>query len=381
MTAEAFFDAENVFYGLNARQRPAEEPLTIQESLFGAVEGTTRAGDLRTLLRVVDLIVDWFERESGTTLTRIDTYGKPQDPAVIALLSALSADDDTFARVLGSQIIEPRVDRNMLLAVFRRRGTTVVHHSVGVEKHAAETVMVEELRVRLASPDRVGTYLLGGEDHDALFPADHLSVADPGVEFWFVVPVGSAAWRRAHRLGSYRHLDERRFAAIGEIIAAAAVAHGAPLDAERDADRRRITATIARAQRDARAVDDDGVPDHVGERLAALIGVHEAALAHTAVGSSRWREGIGDVWLQDAVDRHMSSVAGESELAAMRRSGIAGGRAAQLVRQCGILQIQSDEAGSGSAALLAYLSRMNAVFGYTTAISALATVVLRSSAA
>lgn len=379
MTAEALFDAENVFYGLNARQRPADEPLTIQESLFGSANETTHAGELRTLLRVVDLMVDWFERRSGTALSRIDTYGKPQDPAVIALLSALSVDDDTFARVLSSQIIEPRVDRNMLLAVFRRQGTTVVHHSVGVEKHAAETALVEELRVRLAAPGRVETYLLGGEDHDALFPADHLRAADPRVEFWFVLPVGSSVWRRAHRLGTYRHLDERRFAAVGEIIADAAETDALPV-VDRGADRRRIAATISRAQRDARAVDGVGVSDAVGERLASLIGVHEATLTRAAVGSARWREGVGDRWLQEAVDRHLDSVADASELETMRRSGIAGGRAAQLVRQCGILQIRSDESAPAPAAVLSYLSRMNAVFGYASAISALATVTLRASA-
>ncbi|KQQ07556.1 hypothetical protein [Rathayibacter sp. Leaf296] len=377
MSGEVLLDTENVFHGVSAQQRPETDERTVQSVLFGdGGTGERELCELRAMLRAVDLVLGWFEWHSGAEVAAVDSYGKRWDPAVDLLLRSLASGEEGLARIEVSRTWAPAIHPDALLVLFTRRGVRIIHHVVGNERHAAENELVDELRRRLDGGSPSAAYLLGGEDHDALLPADHLQARHPEVELWLLLPRSSRVWRRAHRLGALPHLAADRFVTVGELLRsfdegdAAVETRLAEEHRHRSSVLSRARSSLARRRVALLTQEQEGA-------LASLSGVHAAGLQRQRQGSDAWVDAIGSAWLVAAADAFLPTVAGPAELARLRSSGIGGERAAYLVRQCGILRLREERPDIGPSALGTFLTSLSSVMSTTSTLSALAAVSLR----
>lgn len=338
MTADILLDSENLFYRVGAQLRHAPTADSIQDEFF---ERESEAGErrARVLSRTFHAVVRWFESASRNAVARIDSYGKLDDPSVEALLSALGAD----ATVRG-RIVAAREDRDTGEDVeLVSSGLRIMHHSVGRERNAAEQALVADFRRRLGAPARAEAFLLGGEDHDAIYPADHARMADPTIKVWIVLPVASVVWRRFHRLGSYPHVRPANVLTLDEVLAATVVGETAARRHRADVRERR-EAAIERARRRAGyARREDPAGNQLEAALARLVGVHTAGLSGAHPGAAEWSTAVGDPWLVEAVETGLRRAATPAEVEALHRGQVAPARAAHLVRVCGILRLRAEQ--------------------------------------
>lgn len=367
MSARALFDTENLFRGFRAKEPASvsEERRTIQEALFGPGEDAA-ACDARAAVRVLDAVFRWFAEAAMEPVERLDSYGKVKDYGVESLLLGLGREQDTFARVPNRRgaPVDSVIDPQLQVAFFLRDGVRIFHHNVDDGPDVAEKELVQEFQRQLRDAGDDVAYLIGGEDHGALYPADHAVMDDPALRLWILLPAKRHfTWRQMHRLGQYPHIRPEHVVVMDELLdeerSAAQIANR-----KRRRGRQQQRDAIHEARVAARALAAEAWTRSAEDALARLIGIDADRLSALAFGSHEWDVACGHPWMADAVRRHLSHEARQSDLDGLRAGSLKAHRVRRLVIACGLREIRESHPGIPQAALDAFVSRLQPVFPY-----------------
>lgn len=376
MKGELYLDTENIFYSLRTSDRKQQLPPATDAQLFGADNDTSL---VRKAGKIFDLLTSWYREHAKADPLEVHSYGQNWDPGVKALLLALTAEEESFARVVNAGNAEQEVDPNLRLGLYHRNGARTLHHSVGAAQHAAEQKLVKDLLIRLQDP-APASYLVGSADHDALFPLDHAVLERPTLDAWVLLPATSRVWRRFRLQGSYPHIPSSRVFTLDEVLRSSWTTGGRLKKARQGLnayDMKRITAARESAGLPTEFTHDNRQQQRRLEGMVArLIGIHESNLVAARPGSPKWRNAIGADWLLDAANTSLFTEVSESERESVLNGTIAAPRLAQLIRAAGVRHLLHTEDAETVCSLIFGLTGLTS--DYRAAAAACVEVMLRA---